>query len=136
MLLLIFFFLSQDHDYALKGQGFTVRLNIPFDDYVYSEDYVEEGTFFDFSFSDTTAITVQCVSNVRRPSMKKNVYKIDTLEIDNQLVYRCLGMKGDGYRYWQEDVYRDIDLSIKIYYRSKENLNKYRNILDKVKIDL
>jgi hypothetical protein len=68
--------------------------------------------------------------------MTNAVISRDTVLVNERSVYRTVGKEKDNRGFWQEDVYIDFPLTIKIRYASKENFDVYQDILNKVEFAL
>lgn len=112
------------------------QVSLPFlKEFNYSTDHATEGDSHNFLFpEDNLIVIVQCMSNVKRPSLRENVIGKDTVTVSNKQVFRSFGYEGDGVHYWQEDVYLEIPLSIRIRFASKENFETYQEIINQVQI--
>ncbi|MDW3197421.1 MAG: hypothetical protein R8G66_33900 [Cytophagales bacterium] len=104
-------------------------------EYNYTTDHVTEGDFHNFLFpEDNIVVVVQCISNVKRPMLRENVIASDTLMITGKKVFRSYGYESDSLHFWQEDVYLELPISIRIRNASSETFGPYQEIMDQIKI--
>lgn len=120
---------------TLNCYGFNLTLELPNVPYRYDIDNYEEGTFHDFIFEDTTAILVHCGYNVVKPSIEVGLLREVKMEISGHQILRRSGVEKDGLHYWQEDIYLQHNLSIFIRNATPESFEKYKIVLDKVKLN-
>ena len=130
-----FLIFLQGNTLMLDGFSFKVLLPLGHEKFRYS--YFNEVEFVEhyIIFSDSSSITVQCGSNLVRPNKRENVIEKDTLLINDRTVFRNRGHeKGRRDLFWQEDVYKDLELSIMIHRATPTKLQEYRVMLDNVKV--
>jgi hypothetical protein len=136
----LFYFLSlyqQQCDDSVMCLKYDVIFCLDGLNYECYHEHIDDGDIYSYLFrNDNIVIESSCTFNVKRPSMTNAVISRDTVLVNERSVYRTVGKEKDNRGFWQEDVYINFPLKIKIRYASKENFDVYQDILNKVEFAL